>query len=331
MAIFLLTLVSALLVAAESQASDAATPQGFLSKYLLSDADASKNSRSEYKQLITANTDALYGIANMGDRSFMTLHSKPAQEENSMRFTSAKGKPLTSTEDLHLPKVLDKEEQKAAHMMLASNSNTPISLYTIGVGLLAFVMMLVVRMRRGLQPAGILASSSSPGSDMSINMAPGLADNILEMKSQGQTQGLADNIMDMIEADAQPKHFDPLDLLEGIAKSQDLREAEVNYGRVTMLATSEVEKFAGNMATVAAAAAVALVPTTAFAEVTFVEEAAGIFLGLFPYAAIITIIFGGLIAKLGPALEKSQKLRRTLQLEYSAQKRFLKNTGDIRA
>merc|ERR1719331_706798 len=118
-------------------------------------------------------------------------------------------------------------------------------------------MMLVVRMRRGLQPAGILASSSSPG--------------------------LADNILDMIEADAQPKHFDPLDLLEGIANSQNLREAEGN------------------------------------------------FLGLFPYAAIVTIIFGGLIAKLGPALEKAQRLRRTLQLEYSAQKRFLKKTGDIRA
>jgi len=240
-----------------------------------------------YNQFITPNTnqmklgkgpDALYGTANIGDH---------------------------------------KEERKAAQTMLAGNNDTPISLYTIGVAMLAFVMMLVVRMRRGLQPAGI--------------MAPGLADNILEMKSQGHAQGLADNIMDMTEADAQPKHFDPLDLLEGIAKSQNLREAEVNYGRVTMLATSEVEKLKGNMATVAAAAAVALVPTTAFAEVTFVEEAEGIFLGLFPYAAIVTIIFGGLIAKLGPALEKAQRLRRTLQLEYSAQKRFLKNTGDIRA
>jgi len=276
MAVLFVTLVAGLLVAAESQASDARNPKGFL---------------SNYNQFITPNTnqmklgkgpDALYGTANIGDH---------------------------------------KEERKAAQTMLAGNNDTPISLYTIGVAMLAFVMMLVVRMRRGLQPAGILASSSSPG----------LADNLLEMKSQGQTQGLADNIMDMTEADAQPKHFDPLDLLEGIAKSQNLREAEVNYGRVTMLATSEVEKLKGNMATVAAAAAVALVPTTAFAEVTFVEEAEGIFLGLFPYAAIVTIIFGGLIAKLGPALEKAQRLRRTLQLEYSAQKRFLKNTGDIRA
>jgi len=298
MAVLLVTLAAGLLVAAESQASDAATPRGFLSNYLLSDAAASKNSLGDYNQFITPNTnhmklgqgpDALYGTANMGDRSSMT-------------------------------KVFDREEEKAAQNMHASNNNT-FSLYTIGVGLLAFATILqgflLVRMRGLLQPA-----ASSPGSDITMEM--------IEADSQSKQKGRHSIAADMPAGIGGPLGFDPLDISEGIAK-ENLREAEVNYGRVAMLAASEVEKFTGNMATVAAAAAVALVPTTAFAEVTFVEEAEGIFLGLFPYAAIVTIIFGGLIAKLGPALEKAQRLRRTLQLEYSAQKRFLKNTGDIRA
>merc|ERR1719201_294803 len=220
-----------------------------------------------------------------------------------------------------MTKVFDREEEKAAQNMLASNNHTPISLYTIGVRLLAFATILqgflLARMRGLLQPA-----ASSQGPDITMEM--------IEADYQSKQKGRHSIAADMPAGIGGPLGFDPLDISEGIAK-ENLREAEVNYGRVAMLAASEVEKFTGNMATVAAAAAVALVPTTAFAEVTFVEEAEGIFLGLFPYAAIITIIFGGLIAKLGPALEKSQRLRRTLQLEYSAQKRFLKNTGDIRA
>ena len=37
------------------------------------------------------------------------------------------------------------------------------------------------------------------------------------------------------------------------------------------------------------------------------------------------------IAKLGPSLEKAAKMKRTLALEYSAQKRFLKKEMDVKA
>jgi len=66
----------------------------------------------------------------------------------------------------------DKEEEKAAEKLLANGSNTPTTLSAIGVGLLALVTMLAVRIQRGLRPATMLASSS---------------DNIMEMKSQGSS------------------------------------------------------------------------------------------------------------------------------------------------
>jgi len=66
----------------------------------------------------------------------------------------------------------DKEEEKAAEKLLANGSNTPTTLSAIGVGMLALVTMLAVRIQRGLQPATILASSS---------------DNVMEMKSQGSS------------------------------------------------------------------------------------------------------------------------------------------------
>merc|ERR1719247_3732896 len=78
--------------------------------------------------------------------------------------------------------MISTEEEKAAQKLFANGNNTPSTLSAIGVGLLALVMVLGVRIRRGLQPATVLASS---GADMSINMAPGLGDNIMEMKSQG--------------------------------------------------------------------------------------------------------------------------------------------------
>jgi 4-nitrophenyl phosphatase/phosphoglycolate phosphatase len=65
-----------------------------------------------------------------------------------------------------------KEEQKVVQNMLSNdNSNMPISLPAIGVGLLALVTMLGFQMRRRLQPA------------TSINMAPGLDENFMEMNS----------------------------------------------------------------------------------------------------------------------------------------------------
>ena len=81
-----------------------------------------------------------------------------------------------------------------------------------------------------------------------------------------------------------------------------------------------------------AAAAAALAPAAALADVSFVEEVEGVALGLLPLAGIAAIVAGGAIAKLGPSLEKAAKLKRTLALEYAAQKRFTKmDKLDIKA
>ena len=81
----------------------------------------------------------------------------------------------------------------------------------------------------------------------------------------------------------------------------------------------------------AVAAAAALAPAAALADVSFVEEVEGVALGLLPLAGIAAIVGGGAIAKLGPSLEKAGKMKRTLALEYSAQKRFLKKDMDVKA
>merc|ERR1719248_475997 len=66
------------------------------------------------------------------------LHPAP-QIQDSFAFTSAK------------------EEGKAAEKLLANGSNTPITLSAIGVGLLALVTMLGVRIQRGSRPDTALA------------------------------------------------------------------------------------------------------------------------------------------------------------------------------
>ena len=82
----------------------------------------------------------------------------------------------------------------------------------------------------------------------------------------------------------------------------------------------------------AVAAAAALAPAAALADVSFVEEIEGVALGLLPLAGIAAIVAGGAIAKLGPSLEKAAKMKRTLALEYAAQKRFTKmDKLDIKA
>jgi len=51
------------------------------------------------------------------------------------------------------PAITTKEEEKSAQKLFANGNNTPITLSAIGVGLLALVIMLGVRMQRGLRPA----------------------------------------------------------------------------------------------------------------------------------------------------------------------------------
>merc|ERR1711934_152853 len=133
----------------------------------------------------------------------------------------------------------------------------------IGVGLLSLVTMLGAHIRRGMQPANILA--------------PGLGDNLMEMKSQPTDIG-------------SPLAFDPLE-----------REAERNHGRIVMLAASQVEKCTGELKqqlTNIGAATVAFVPAAAhafeFPTLVAPKESELIFTNPFFIAFFIVSIIGGL-------------------------------------
>jgi hypothetical protein len=76
----------------------------------------------------------------------------------------------------------DREEKQAVPQLLANDSNSPITLSVIGIGLLSLVTMLGVRLHRGLQPATILAGSA--GLDLPMNTSSALGENAMEMKSQ---------------------------------------------------------------------------------------------------------------------------------------------------
>merc|ERR1719327_912174 len=112
----LAVLISGLLLAAESQASNVAEAdpsrvQGFLSKYMMASMQRAASSN-------------------------MIIDDKPV---------------------LHPVPQTTKEEENAAQKLLANGSNTPITLSAIGVGLLALVTMLGVRIQRGLRPDTALA------------------------------------------------------------------------------------------------------------------------------------------------------------------------------
>merc|ERR1719174_1640132 len=63
----------------------------------------------------------------------------------------------------------DREEKQAVQKLLVNDSNSPITLSAMGIGLLSLVTMLGVHLRRGLQPATIPASSA--GLDLPRNMS----------------------------------------------------------------------------------------------------------------------------------------------------------------
>jgi hypothetical protein len=91
-----------------------------------------------------------------------------------------------------------------------------MTLYAVGVGLFALVMMLGVRIQRGLRPATVVASNGALVSDMSKDMVPGLGDNIMEMKSHTSSS---------------------------INGAQDLREAELRHGLFAMFSASGISGF----------------------------------------------------------------------------------------
>jgi len=175
------------------------------------------------------------------------------------QFLTPNLKPSISTKDVKLPEI----EGKAVQEMSAIDKSTPMSLYAIGVGLLSLVTMLGARMQRGMQPGNILA--------------PGLGDNLMEMKSQPTDIG-------------SPLGFDPLE-----------REAERNHGRIVMLAASQVEKCTGELKqqlTNIGAATIAFVPAAAhaieFPTLVAPKESELIFTNPFFIAFFMVSLIGGL-------------------------------------
>merc|ERR1719506_1585548 len=101
-----------------------------------------------------------------------------------MAFTAAREEPSMSTKDFNPPTIVDREENQAVQMLLPNDSSNPMTLSAIGIGLLSLATILGVRLRRGLQPARIPASSGGLGPLMPMSTASALGDNVMEMKTQ---------------------------------------------------------------------------------------------------------------------------------------------------
>ena len=148
----LVVFIAGLLLVAESQASDVAdrsTLQGFLPKYMPSGSDASRSSMSAYDKFITPN------------------------------FKSAKHGPVTDNIQGAIPSAVV-DDKPLLHA--TAQKQDPLSLSAIGVGLLSLVTMLGVHLRRRMQPASVIASSSGLTLDMPMNTASAVGDNVMEMQ-----------------------------------------------------------------------------------------------------------------------------------------------------
>merc|ERR1719353_2242738 len=194
--------IAGLLLTTESQASDVteedrSTLHGFLSK--MEKKQTFNGDQFATEKFIVNDKPVLYSAPHVQDVFALTARGEPA--------------------------IAIKEEEKAAQKLLPDGKNTPMTLYAVGVGLFALVMMLGVRLRRGLRPATVLASNGALVSDMSTKMVPGLGDNNLEMKSH-TLSSINDAALGEGISDSQVSE----------ARAQYLREAELKHGLFSMLA-----------------------------------------------------------------------------------------------
>merc|ERR1719506_3539583 len=123
--------------------------------------------------------EALKTGANMGLRPSRTVHGKPVLHPTRQAFVAARGEPSISTKA--------REEKQAVDKLLVHDTSNPLVLSAFGVGVFSLVTLLGIHLRRGLQPAIILASSGGPGTDTTINTPYALGDNIMEMKTQSSS------------------------------------------------------------------------------------------------------------------------------------------------
>merc|ERR1719247_23089 len=129
-----------------------------------------------------------------------------------------------------------KEEEKDAEKLLANGSNTPITLGAIGVGLLALVTMLGARMRRGLQPATVLAGMEMQSQAQVSNIFYSGGDD-----AKLGAGGMADtrdpepfvNETDKRQSISQAPSFE--EYLKSRQFAADSRKSEINHGRIGLL------------------------------------------------------------------------------------------------
>jgi hypothetical protein len=139
-----------------------------------------------------ADMNAGSGESAVADRSFVALRGEPVSPEaetfDPTVFTVAGAEPSVSIEDSAPPKVVDKKlfaPEKAVQNPLAATGYWIVAIgiaflllsarmACVGAGLVALPRRLGGIIRRSLQPATVLASSSAVGSIMSINMATSL-------------------------------------------------------------------------------------------------------------------------------------------------------------
>jgi len=158
----LTVLMAGLLFIVKSEAGDLAdrtTLQGFLSKYMPFGSDPSV---SDYDKFILPNVN-------------------PVKHES---VTASREEATISTKDFNPPIVADRTEKQAVQKVLSNDSSNPIALSVIGMGLLSLVTMLVVRLRKGLQPATIPASNGGLALDTPMNAASAFGEHVMEMKTQ---------------------------------------------------------------------------------------------------------------------------------------------------
>jgi len=169
---------------------------------------------------------------DMADRSQGFLSKAGAAEAlyDYYKFISPNVAPTAVTQDSMAKQQQGKQEEKAA---LGNDSNMPISLSSIGIGLFSLATMLGLslrgRMQRGLQ--------SAAAGDLSVP----LFDNALELETQdmlreckllhGRTAMLAASWFSQKE----DLKFDPLN---GPAKKIGLKNKELNNARNAMIAMS---------------------------------------------------------------------------------------------
>jgi len=84
---------------------------------------------------------------------------------------------------------IDDKPAQAAQKLLPNGNNTPMTLYAVGAGLFALVMMLGVRIQRGLRPATVLASNGLEMKSHANRVSDDLAWDPLKLRHSDPTAG----------------------------------------------------------------------------------------------------------------------------------------------